>query len=306
MTLVVLVPPVLILAIYLVIGGVVVHSLVKPARKPITETPSESRFSAVEPVSLRSEDGVSLKGYMLPASGDRAILLVHGIYSHSWNGQSSDLARALVDAGFHVLVFDLRGHGRSGGEHLGLGWLERHDVAAATRFLLSREFEPGKIGIHGTSYGAATTLLATATIPEVAAAVGALVMDTPFANINDAVAGEIQRQTKLPPIVTNALLPGVRFMARRMYSLDFGGMSPEQALGDISRRPTLLIHGEDDLVTPVEHAMRLSAAAPTAELWILPGRQHTEGVRLAPDYVEPSPMREVYLRKVTEFFERSL
>ena len=138
------------------------------------------------------------------------------------------------------------------------------------------------------------------------AAVGALVLDTPFANVNDMVAGEIQRQTGLPPIFTNALLPGIRFMARRMYSLDLGGMSPEQALGEISRRPTLLIHGEEDPVTPVEHAMRLSAAAPTAELWILPGRQHTEGVRLGPDYVEPSPTGEVYLRTVTEFFQRSL
>ena len=26
----------------------------------------------------------------------------------------------------------------------------------------------------------------------------------------------------------------------------------------------------------------------------------------APDYIEPSPTRELYLRKVTEFFERSL
>ncbi len=169
-----------------------------------------------------------------------------------------------------MVVFDLRGHGRSGGEHLGLGWLERHDVAAAVRFLLSREFQPGKIGIHGVSYGASTSLLATATISEVGAAVGALVLDSPFANISDVVVGEIQRQTGLPAFLTNALLPGIRFMARQMYSLDLGGISPEQALADIPPRPILLIHGEEDPVIPVEHAMRLeAAAAQTAELWLL-------------------------------------
>ena len=53
--------------------------------------------------------------------------------------------------------------------------------------------------------------------------------------------------------------------------------------------------------------MRLeAAAAQTAELWLLPGRLHTEGIRIAPEYIEPSPIREVYLSKVTEFFERSL
>lgn len=156
---------------------------------------------------------------------------MHGIYSHSWDGQTPDLARALVDAGFHVVVFDLRGHGRSGGEHLGLGWLERHDVAAAVRFLLSREFQPGKIGIHGVSYGASTSLLATATISEVGAAVGALVLDSPFANISDVVVGEIQRQTGLPAFLTNALLPDIRFMARQMYSLDLGGISSRTSSG---------------------------------------------------------------------------
>lgn len=95
MTLAVLVPAVLILAIYLLIGGVVVHNMVKPDPKPITETLSESGFAGVESVSLRSEDDVLLERYLLPSYGDRAILLVHGIYSHSWDG-APDLTRALV------------------------------------------------------------------------------------------------------------------------------------------------------------------------------------------------------------------
>ena len=45
-------------------------------------------------------------------------------------------------------------------------------------------------------------------------------------------------------------------------------------------RPILLIHGSDDAVTPVESATRLQmAVGPAAELWVLPGRGHTEGVR---------------------------
>ena len=306
MTLVVLVPFILILAIYFVIGGVVAHNMVKPARKPITETPSESGFNAVESISFISDDGVPLKGYLLGGSADRAILVVHGVYSHSWDCQTPDLARTLVDSGFRVLVFDLRCHGRSGGDHLGLGWLERLDVAAAIRFLLSQGFSPGKIGIHAASYGASASIFATAMIPEVDSSVGALVLDSSFANINDVIEGEIQRQTGLPPVATHALMPGIRFMAGQLYSLDMTGPFPEQALIDMHRRPTLLIHGENDPVTPVEHVMRLKAAAPYAELWILPGRLHTEGVLLSPDCVDPSPTREKYLKKVTYFFDHAL
>jgi pimeloyl-ACP methyl ester carboxylesterase len=288
---------------YFVISGVVAQNMVKPARKPITETPLESEFGAVESVSFKTEDGVPLKGYLLGTSADRAILVVHGVYSHSWDCQTPDLARFLVDAGFRVLVFDLRCHGRSGGDHLGLGWLERLDVAAAIRFLLSQEFKPGKIGIHAASYGASASIFATATIPEVDSSVGALVLDSSFANINDVVEGEIQRQTGLPSIATHALMPGIRFMA---YSLNMSGPFPEQALRDMHRRPTLLIHGEADPVTPVEHVMRLKTAAPYAELWILSGLLHTEGVLLSPDCVEPSPTREEYLKKVTELFDQAL
>lgn len=306
MILVVVVPLILVPAMYFVIGGVVAHNMVRPARKPVTETPSESVFGAVESVSFRSEDGVPLKGYLLGESTERAILIVHGIYSHSWDCQTPDLARALVNAGFRVMVFDLRCHGRSGGDHLGLGWLERLDVAAAIRLLLSQGFKPGKIGIHAASYGASASIFATATIPEVDSSVGGLVLDSSFANINDVIEGEIQRQSGLPPIATHALMPGIRFMASQMYSLDMRGPYPEQALRDMRHRPTLLIHGEKDPVTPVEHAMRLKAAAPYAEQWILPGRLHTEGVLLSPDCVEPSPTRNEYLEKVTELFDQVL
>jgi len=288
----IVVPLILVLAIYLVIGGVVAHNMVKPDRKPITETPSESGFGAVESVSFRSDDGVPLMGHLLGEAAERAILIVHGIYSHSWDGQTPDLARVLVDAGFRVMVFDLRCHGRSGGKHLGLGWMERFDVAAAIRFLLSQGFQPGKIGIHAASYGASASIFATATIPEVDSSVGALVLDSSFAHINDVIEGEIQRQTGLPPVATHALMPGIRFMASQKYSLDMSGPFPERDLRDMRHRPTLLIHGEKDPVTPLDHVMRLKQAAPYAELWILPGRLHTEGVLLSPDYVEPSPTRE--------------
>jgi len=246
---------------------------------------------------------VVIRGWLIRSQGERAIILLHGIDSHSWDGQAPDIARTYSDAGFTVLLFDLRGLGYSGGDHLGLGWEDRGDVRAAVDLLLSQGFRPGKIGIHGTSYGRATAILAAADIPEI----GAVIADSAFDDVRDVIGAGIERETKLPTNLTALLRPGLRFLASKFYSVNLDGVSPEEAIVSILPRPVLLIHCEKDPFTPAEHARRLKeAAGDGAELWLLPERQHTEGVRLAPDYEQCSPMREASLKKVTQFFEQSL
>jgi dipeptidyl aminopeptidase/acylaminoacyl peptidase len=289
-------------AAYLAVCGAIVWSMVIPRRTGADRTSPQPGLPAAEAIAFESDDGVPLKGELLPSTGDRAVVLVHGIHSHRWDGQAPELARALSEAGFHVLVLDLRGHGRSGGETLGLGVREGEDVAAAVDFLLDRGFEPGTIGVHGLSYGAAATLHAAASRPEV----GAIVADSAFADIREVAGGEIRRQTVLPGWAVAGLMPGLGLMARSLLSIDLAEASPALAAARISSRPILLIHGDSDPITPVDHARRLGDATPAAELWILPGRQHTEGIRLAPDYSENSPLRDAYLHKVTDFFDRSL
>ena len=242
---------------YLGICWYVATLTVTPIRMSLSREPADFGFAGVRPISLMTEDAVRLQGWLAPSSGERAIVLVHGINSHAWDGQAPDVARAYVDAGFSVLLFDLRAHGRSDGTRLGLGWHERCDVRAAVALLTAQGFQPGRIGLHGVSYGAATALLAAAEID----AVGAVVADTAFANIRDVVAGEIGRQTGLSTAFAQMLQPGLRLIAWRRFGLDFNGVSPEEAIAAVAPRPILLIHGSDDAVTPVESATRLRAAA---------------------------------------------
>ena len=208
-----------------------------------------------------------------------------------------------MEAGFHVLVFDLRGHGRSGGDRIGFGWFERRDVGAALDLLLGRGFRPGRIGIHGTSYGGAVALVSAAAMPEL----GAVVADSAFADIRDMMQGQIKRRIPWFPFVS-AFAPGITLMGQLLYRLDFDVMAPERAVPDIAPRPILFIHGSEDPVTPVAHAYRLKAASRNAqdELWILEGLGHTQGVRTGKMYKDSSPMREAFLEKVVAFFDKSL
>ncbi len=104
------------------------------------------------------------------------------------------------------------------------------------------------------------------------------------------------------------LRPGIAFVARLFYSLDFDAIPPERAVPSIAPRPILFIHGSEDPIIPIEHTRRLRAASKntTDELWILPGLGHTEGVRMGNCQEQVSPMREAFLSRVTAFFDYSL
>ena len=294
--------------LYLGICGFVFHKLLTSTMSRSNDQASTETPPNAESISFKAdEDQVVLKGLFLPSSGDRAIVLVHGLGSNFQESDQQEIAWTYVEAGFNVLMFDLRAHGSSGGNRLGLGWDERRDVRAAVNLLLERKFKPGKIGLHGTSYGAATALLSAAVIPEV----GVVVADSAFADVRDVMDGKIERATGVPASVIRLLRPGFSLVANLFYSLNFDAITPEGAVPSITPRPILFIHGSKDQIIPIENSWKLKEASrnPRNELWILEGFEHTEGVRKMAEPCElrvVSPLRETYLKKVTGFFDLSL
>ena len=291
--------------LYLTASYVVVSASLAPgSRCPVWMPPDGL---PAEPVNLTTADGISLSGWFVPSRGQRAIIHIHGLNDRVWNSSQTDTAKHFVAAGFDVLVFDLRAHGDSDGDLLGLGWHERQDVRAAVDFLLSRGFKPGTIGVHGGSYGAAVALLAAAVAPEI----GAVVANSSFADMRDVMDEQIETKIGVPSWFTKSILrPGLAGAANSVFDLDLEEIPPERAVPDIAPRPILFIHGRKDTVIPVDHAHRLKDASQNSgdELWIHNGG-HTSGVRMpgsACEVTEVSPMREVFLERVTAFFDRTL
>jgi acylglycerol lipase len=71
----------------------------------------------MEPVqfSIRTQDGLDLHAveWSPPAQPKAVVCLIHGLGDHC--GRYAHIARAFNQAGYSVLAFDLRGHGKSGG-----------------------------------------------------------------------------------------------------------------------------------------------------------------------------------------------
>jgi acylglycerol lipase len=88
----------------------------------------------------KSVDGLQflIRGWEPDAKPKALVALIHGLGEHT--GRYTDVARALTDAGYAMVGFDLRGHGKSGGirGHFPSLDIVTHDIKDFFIFLTSR------------------------------------------------------------------------------------------------------------------------------------------------------------------------
>lgn len=280
-------------ATYLGTCAFVLERATRARRDPLTGTPADLGLD-FETIEFPSDtDQIRLCGWFLPARRERAIVMVHGLDTNRWwhTGNVPGLARRYVEHGYDVLTFDLRAHGESDGQRLGLGGHEQRDVLGAIAYLRKRGFAPGMIGIHAGSYGTAAAFAAAAGHTDV----GAVVADSAFASARELINGEIHRRTGLPPLFA----PGIAWLAQVFYRLDLDAISALRSVPRLAPTPILFIHGEADSRIPADHSQRLHAVAQSGldELWIVPDVQHGRSFEVAP---------EQYAERVFRFFDRHL
>jgi len=279
-----------VIVVIVAIMGISVYaasSLTQFERIPIQKTPSEYGLEYTD-ISFPSRDGLTLKGWWLETQADApAVVMVHGSTRNRAEPpeRMMGMAKALVNGGFNVLTFDMRGHGESEGEHVSAGLYERNDLMGAVDYIRQCGIT-GKIGVLGFSMGAATCLMTTPECEEIDAAV----TDGAYADIVSIVESEFASRSDLPGF----FLPIILFMTKTLYDVDFTAIKPIEAVKDITV-PVFIIHGGLDSMVPVDHAYRLAAACrnPDSQLWVVPEAEHCEG------YIERP---EEYVEKVLSFF----
>ena len=170
-------------------------------RQPLTRTPADHGL-AFEEVAFTATDGVPLKGWFVPAGAEKgpAVVFVHGwLWNRAGNAAGRvpftdrdvdflPATKALHDAGYHVLLFDLSNHGESGKRPpLTMGRWEARDFNGAVRFLRTRsDVDGARIGALGTSAGANTVMYAIPDGPPVKALLAVQPTRLPVFNRNFA------------------------------------------------------------------------------------------------------------------------
>jgi pimeloyl-ACP methyl ester carboxylesterase len=254
---------------YLVAVVVVAHRFTTP-RRVCPSSPPTHVADAFRAITFPARgDVLPLTAWYCPVpSSSSAVVMVHGrdgCRSDVVRGETFAVAERLVASGCSVVLLDLRGHGGSSRARLTFGHAERRDVLGAVDFLLARGYAAGRIGVFGASMGGVSGIAAAVDEP----AIGALVTDSAFADLEVVLRAQFRRLTHLPC----ACLRGALLAARGLTGFRLTDRPPHTLVRQLRGRPMLVIHAAGDPFVPVEHA-RLLAASAAARLWITPGTRH--------------------------------
>ena len=286
--------PLVLFAVGLAAGGGI-YVLARVANgivRPVPRLPARSAPDAGlehEELSIES-GGHRLAAWLLrtraPQVGEPLFVLAHGWGAS--HGTVLRLAEPLARAGYEVLLFDMRGHGRNEATPYVTVRHLRDDVTAVVRSA-SERFPGRPIVLVGHSFGGAASVLAIAEGSPVARLV---LIATPSDVVR--ITSEYLSDKGMPGTLATTLL-------RPFWWWRLGGTflphSPVRRIGELEI-PVLILQPEHDDRVRRRHADLLSAAA-GVPYHLIEGHEHTdvlgapETVRLVLEFVGGLPPGEV-------------
>ena len=219
-------------------------------------------------VTIRSGDKQTLVGHLFSCPNPKRLVLgMHG-WRSSWCRDFGMIAPLLLEEGCILLLPEQRGQGESGGSHMGLGALERHDCLRWAHYLAGL-YPHLPLYLAGVSMGAATVLM-SADLP-LPGTVRGLIGDCGFTGPQDICRHVVKNNLHLSYSLRGAV---AHRLCKRRNQAGLSGHSAPTALSRC-KLPVLLIHGSDDRFVPVEMTYEnYKACRGPKHLLIVPGADH--------------------------------
>jgi alpha-beta hydrolase superfamily lysophospholipase len=218
-----------------------------------------------------SVDELTLSGGVCAVEGAQiGVLLLHGIPSVAPPDPGDEgypgLARSAAAQGVSAAWLNMRAAKGQPGFFSIEGWVKDATIGVAA--LTDGDFRDLEVVICGSSAGGA---VAAEVVHRGAPVDGLALLAAPAAWLSYAAHPQagVERITQdsgmrvAPEVLSDPAEWGEEF--RRI--------STETAIAGV-RVPVLIVQGEEDFVVPPEHATRISAACPQAEVHMLPGGSH--------------------------------
>lgn len=246
------------------------RQIYKPKRK--LEMTGRELNRPVEEVWLKTPDGLRLHGWFFPAvqsspHAHQVLLLCHGNAGNI--GHRLHWAKAWLDLGLNVLLFDYRGYGRSEGRTHEAGTYL--DAEAAWHWLREKGFAAENVVVLGKSLGGGIASHLALREP-----VGALILQSTFTSIPD-IGSELFRW-----------LP-----VRKLHSIQYDTINRLPRI----KSPILVAHGRHDDLIGFHHAEKNFKAATGPKMLL----------EIAGDHVSTiEDGREEYISGLREFLRRHL
>ncbi len=238
---------------------------------------------------ITSSDNLKLHAYEVKNENktDKWAIVVHGYTSEG--KLLSSKAKHLYNMGYNVLVPDLRSHGTSEGNYIGMGWHDRLDIIGWINYIVKNN-PNSEIALHGTSMGSATVLMVSG--EKLPSNVKAIVADCGYTSVYDEFSYQLKQLFNLPafPIMN---FSDVVTHIRAGYCLN-----DASAINQVkkSTTPILYIHGDKDDFVPYYMMDELyNATNSEKEKLTIEGGEHANS-----DLVNP----KLYWSTVNSFLEK--
>ena len=223
---------------------------------------------------IESYDKLQLHSYVVTQNSNKWAIVVHG---YGGSGKlMSDKSKYFYDMGYNVLIPDLRGHCKSEGDYIGMGWKDRLDIISWINFII-KENPNAEIVLHGTSMGAATVLMTSG--ENLPSNVKAIVADCAYTSAWDEFSYQLETYLKVPSYyilnVTNMVTK-----LKAGYSL-----KEASALESVKKAtvPILFIHGDKDKFVPYSMMDKLyDATSSPKEKLTIDGGEHANSDLVSP------------------------
>ncbi|MFF5994773.1 alpha/beta hydrolase [Lysinibacillus sp. KU-BSD001] len=242
----------------------------------------DDQFEAEYPPSslwIESNDEWQLKLhadlYENREQSDKWVLIAHGYTSRADN--MTRWIRSFYENGYHVLAPDLRGHGDSEGEYIGMGWHDRLDLLQWIDEI--RNINPNaEIVLFGVSMGAATVMMASG--EDLPSNVKVIVEDCGYSSVSDVFIYQLDDLFGLPEF---PVLHAANTVSNIRAGYDIYEASAVKQVAK-SKTPMLFIHGDGDTFVPYEMLDDVyNAAQVEKEKLIIPNAAHGDAVKVDPD-----------------------
>ena len=226
---------------------------------------------------ITSSDNLKLHSYQVKnqTSSDKWVITVHGYTSEGIN--MSTYAKQYYDNGYNVLIPDLRAHGLSEGNYIGMGWDDRLDIISWINYILNEE-PNAEIILHGVSMGAATVLMTSG--EEIPSNVKAIVADCGYTSVWDEFAYQLDDLFSLPefPILN------VSSIVAKIRAGYFLGEASSIDQVKKSKTPILYIPGDQDDFVPYYMMEELyNATSSEKEMLTIKGAEHAKASEVDPE-----------------------
>lgn len=198
-----------------------------------------------------------------PIPSDKYVIISHGFKSNRYGAVK--YVDSYIDLGFNCIIYDMRDHGENEKATVSLGQFESEDLYKLIEDTYNR-YGNIKLGLHGESMGAATSLTVLAKKPKV----DFVVADCGFSNLYDLIykAYDIAK--------TPFVLPSVNAVMKLRYGYDMKKTSPKDALVG-NEVPVCFIHGEaDTFILPENSQVNKAATSGYSELHLVPNAAHAQ------------------------------